>query len=208
MLVFRDVTYCFHRARAITSANFEFDHGLTLLVGANGCGKTTTLRLAATVLKPQRGQVEVLGVSTSSGSQIRDVRRKIGYMPQQTPQLAVTVEEWIEYGAWLSRVPARDRRNKVNAAIRLLDLASLQRRSIGSLSGGERKRADLARALVGDPIVLLLDEPTAGLDAQATEVVASAVRGRPENALTLIATHDDRLPPLLGTVRVHSMTEG
>jgi ABC-2 type transport system ATP-binding protein len=153
-------------------------------LGPNGAGKTTTLRMLTTLLEPTAGTATVAGADL-----LRDpvgVRRRIGYVPQAIGQTGggsdpnAMVAEELTLQAQLYRVPAGEVKPRVAAAAAQLELSGLEERLVKTLSGGQRRRLDIALGLVHSPGLVFLDEPTTGLDPQSRSNlwVTSAACGR------------------------------
>jgi len=156
----------FGSTRALTGVDFELGTGVIGLLGPNGAGKTTLLRILATVAVPDSGDVRLLGRDPSRAQERLGVRRRLGYLPQE-PGLHrnFTAFEFVDYVAILKEMTDRRvRHDEVRRVLDLVGLADVRDRKIKALSGGMRRRVGLAQALLGDPELLLLDEPTAGLD--------------------------------------------
>lgn len=172
----------------------EFTNRITAIFGPSGSGKTTILRCIAGLLTPDRGEINVGGqllFSTQHGINIAPERRRIGYLFQDGALFPhMTVIENIRYGYRLT--PANSRRIDIENLLELLDLGGLVSRHIDSLSGGERQRVALARALAVSPGLLLLDEPTAWLDARFSGAVIGYLRHvREELGIPMIyVSHD------------------
>ncbi|WP_247596014.1 MULTISPECIES: zinc ABC transporter ATP-binding protein AztA [unclassified Rhodococcus (in: high G+C Gram-positive bacteria)] len=171
---------------ALTDVSASFVPGtVTALVGHNGSGKSTLLQALAGIVRPTSGTVN-LG------------RRRVSYVPQRSDvndRMPVSVREVIEMGTWprrgiLGRAGSDDRKS-VDAAIARLQLTELHSRRLSTLSGGQRQRALLAQALVERGDLVLLDEPTTGLDAEAREIIDSVIDDEAaRGAIVVMATHD------------------
>lgn len=181
----------FGRTRALDGATFEIGTGVTGLLGPNGAGKTTLLRILATVAAPDSGVVSVFGRDPSVASQRVEIRRRLGYLPQDPGfQRGFSVFEFIDYVAILKEMTDRQQRHgEVRRVIQAVDLTSVSGKRVRALSGGMRRRAALAASLLGEPQFLVLDEPTAGLDPEQRlrfrELVSRAGEGR----AVLLSTH-------------------
>ncbi len=140
------------------------------LLGPNGAGKTTTLRLANTLLPIQEGRIEVLGFDVARAQM--PVRRRIGYVPQQLSiEAALTGRQNVTWFARLFDVPKSERSERVDDALEMMGLSDAANRLAGTYSGGMVRRLELAQALVNRPELLVLDEPTVGLDPVARDGV-------------------------------------
>jgi ABC-type multidrug transport system ATPase subunit len=148
------------RRMAVDGVDLTLTSGVHGLLGPNGAGKTTLIRALATVLRPADGDLELLG-----GADLRDVRRRLGYLPQEFGfYRRFTVREFVEYMAWLKEMPKADIPGAVQRAVERVGLTDRADAKLKTLSGGMVRRAGIAQAIVNDPAILLLDEPTAGLD--------------------------------------------
>ena len=158
------------------------------LLGPNGAGKTTTLRLIVTLLPVQQGRVTVLGLDVARSA--TQVRRRLGYVPQQlSVEGALTGRQNVAWFARLYDVPRRERAARVDDALAAMDLLDAADRLAGGYSGGMIRRLELAQALVARPELLVLDEPTVGLDPIARDGVWERVaRMRAEHGMTVLLT--------------------
>ena len=157
------------------------------IVGPSGAGKTTTIRLITGALKPTAGEVHVLGEDPTRFR--RATRERIGYMPQQFalyPDL--TADENVDFVASLFGMLWRRRRRRVREVLQLVGLWDARGRRAGQLSGGMQRRLELACALVHEPILLLLDEPTAGIDPILRKIVWEELARLRDNGRTLLVT--------------------
>lgn len=181
----------FARTRALDGVSFDVSDGVTGLLGPNGAGKTTLLRILATVLAPDQGTVRMLGLDPAVGNDRIRIRRRLGYLPQEPGfQRGFSVFAFIDYVAILKEMnSSRSRHEEVRRVIEAVDLTSVSGKRIRALSGGMRRRVALAAALLGDPSLLILDEPTAGLDPEQRlrfrELVSVAGEGR----AVVLSTH-------------------
>ncbi|MFF0549988.1 ABC transporter ATP-binding protein [Streptomyces sp. NPDC004311] len=150
---------------AVDGLDLTLGTGVHGLLGPNGAGKTTLIRALATVLRPAAGSLELLGESVAGPGGHRALRRRIGYLPQEFGYYKrFTVREFVEYMAWLKEVPEADIPGAVQRAVERVGLADRADHRMKTLSGGMVRRVGIAQAIVNDPAVLLLDEPTVGLD--------------------------------------------
>src|SRR3989442_3758734 len=155
----------FLRTRALAGVTFDAGAGITGLLGPNGAGKTTLLRMMATVLAPDAGDLRLLGWNPSKADERLAIRRRLGYMPQEPGfHRSFTAFEFVDYIAILKEmVERRTRHDEVRRVLTLVGLESQMGRKIKQLSGGMRRRLAPRQALLGDPDLLVLDEPTAGV---------------------------------------------
>ncbi|MBW3592889.1 MAG: ABC transporter ATP-binding protein [Actinobacteria bacterium] len=181
----------FGRTRALAAVSFDVAPGITGLLGPNGAGKTTLLRIVATVLAPDEGRLRVLGFDPVRGDERLEIRRRLGYMPQEPGfYRSFTAFEFVDYVAILKELTDRRARHaEVRRVLEVVDLASVAQRKIKALSGGMRRRVALAQALLGDPGLIVLDEPTAGLDPEQRLRFRELVSGLAEDRTVIVSTH-------------------
>ena len=163
--------------------------GVTALLGPNGAGKTTLLRTLATTMPPRAGTVSFDGVVIDDERSARSVRNDVGYLPQEfgfDPRMSVV--DFVTYAAWLRGLDAPERDQAVAEALELVDLADRRRTRMGKLSGGMRRRAGIAWAIVGRPRLVLLDEPTVGLDPRQRLQFRKIIGGL-DGSIVLLSTH-------------------
>ncbi|MET0579953.1 MAG: ABC transporter ATP-binding protein [Ilumatobacteraceae bacterium] len=174
---------------ALDSLTVEVPRGLVGLVGANGAGKTTLFRLLLGLAHPTQGRVEVVGIDVASDP--IGVRSRLGYMPEHDClPLDQTAADVVSTFGELSGLPARAARQRASDILDLVGLDEARFRPIGGFSTGMRQRTKLAQALVGDPELVLLDEPTAGLDPLGREeMLALVARLGTFGISVLMATH-------------------
>ncbi|WP_405808413.1 ATP-binding cassette domain-containing protein [Streptomyces sp. NBC_01520] len=145
--------------------NLEIAPGVTGLLGPNGAGKTTLLRTLSTISPPRAGDLELFGQKISAERSARLARRRIGYLPQDFGYYpSFSVSDFVHYCAWLREVPSRKASAATRQAIAAVGLSERARDRMKALSGGMLRRAGIAAAIVGSPPLVLLDEPTVGLD--------------------------------------------
>ena len=194
-LQLRDVTFSFGAEPILDGVDLTLSAGqFVVLAGPNGSGKSTLLRLCAGLLVPQRGEIRVLGGSPRDAS----VRRRVGFVPQglRAPGIVpVSVREMVGAGLVPARGFVRPLRradwDRVKGILDAVGMAELASECLFELSGGQQQRAVLARALVGAPELILLDEPTTGIDQRFRPVIADELRGRADGGATIVVvTHD------------------
>jgi ABC-2 type transport system ATP-binding protein len=190
-LVVNDLQVRYGSVRALDRVGFSCDQGIVGLLGPNGAGKTTLLRVVATVLAPDSGQVEVLGHDPAGSPGRVEVRRRLGYMPQEPGfYQSFTCFDFLDYMAILKEhVVPSERHEEVRRVITTTGLEDKSKTKIRKLSGGMRRRLALAQALIGSPELLLLDEPTAGLDPEQRFRFRELITGLAEERTVLLSSH-------------------
>jgi ABC-2 type transport system ATP-binding protein len=185
-----DLTRRFGRHQAVAGVNLETGPGVFGLLGPNGAGKTTLLRMMATVIPPTTGRLRLLGRDPGGYGPRREVRRRLGYLPQSLGYYpGFTVAEFVEYFALLKEMPAARVPDAVATAIERVDLGGRARAKLRTLSGGMLRRVGIAQAIVNEPELLLLDEPTAGLDPEQRVHFRALLRDLGQQATVVVSTH-------------------
>lgn len=185
----RNVVQGYGRRRVLDDVSLVLAPGITALLGPNGAGKSTLMRTLVTELPARAGQVVLDGTPVVSAAGRRSARERIGYLPQNFGfDSRFTVREYVEYLAWLRGVPTKVRLSAVGRAVGLVGLADEARTRMGRLSGGMRQRAGIGGAIVGEPQLLVLDEPTVGLDP-SQRAGFRRVLGELPTSRILLSTH-------------------
>jgi ABC-2 type transport system ATP-binding protein len=176
---------------ALDDLDLEIGTGVTGLLGPNGAGKTTLLRCLATALAPDTGRVDAFGLDPSGAAQRTALRRRLGYLPQD-PGLYpnFTASALLDYVAVLKEMTdAKQRRAEVRRVLDEVGLADRAKVKVRKLSGGMRQRLGLAQALLGAPDLLILDEPTVGLDPEQRMLFRALISRLGESRTVLLSTH-------------------
>jgi ABC-2 type transport system ATP-binding protein len=175
----------------LRGVNLEIGTGTFGLLGSNGAGKTTLLRILATLLKPSQGRVTVDGFDVSDRRQKWAVKQILGYLPEEPgfyPSLSVS--EFLDYIATLKNLHhPQARARAVEQVVEQAGLHSVTRQRIGTLSGGMKRRVGIAQALLGDPKLLIVDEPTAGLDPEERVRFRNLLAHLSADCLVILSTH-------------------
>ncbi|EKP94358.1 ABC transporter ATP-binding protein [Thermaerobacter subterraneus] len=179
----------FGEHRAVTDLTFTVQRGeIVGLLGPNGAGKTTTMRLITGYMPPSAGTIRVAGFDT--WEEPLEVKRRVGYLPENPPVYPdMTVESYLLFVAALKGVPRPRRRAEAQEAAERTGVAHVWKRLIGNLSRGYRQRVGLAQALVGKPDVLILDEPTVGLDPAQIVEVRQLIRDLAGEHTVILSSH-------------------
>jgi ABC-type multidrug transport system ATPase subunit len=186
----KSVTRAFGKNRAVDGVSLDAGPGVLGLLGPNGAGKTSLLRMLATVLPPDVGEIRLLERDPGRTADRREIRRRLGYLPQNLGYYpAFTVVEFIEYFALLKELPAARVPRAVATAVERVDLGTKARAKLRTLSGGMLRRVGIAQAIVNDPELLLLDEPTAGLDPEQRVGFRALLRSLGETSTVVVSTH-------------------
>lgn len=187
-LTIRDVTKTYGSTRALSQFTYEFGPGIYGILGANGAGKSTLFGLLTDTLRRESG--EILWNDTDILRLGRKYRAQLGYMPQfqgYYPQM--TAQEFLCYMGELKGLPRKTLRQEAQRLLKEVDLQDVAHRRLGQFSGGMRQRALLAQAMLGDPHLLILDEPTAGVDPQERIRIRSLIAKVARERIVLLATH-------------------
>lgn len=190
ILEFDKVDFSYGAVQVLEEASFHIHDGeFVALVGPNGAGKSTILKLILALENPNRGSISLFGSTTHAG------REKIGYVPQHItydPAFPISVEEVVKIGRispFAHRYTAEDKQ-AVEMALETMDLSDLAKRPYKALSGGQRRRVLVARALSANPKMLILDEPTSNMDMESEQRLFSALGVLKGDTTILIVTHD------------------
>jgi ABC-2 type transport system ATP-binding protein len=173
----------------LSDVTFHVQRGEVLgLLGPNGAGKTTTMRVLTGYLPATAGTVQVAGFDVLTRS--LDVRRRVGYLPESVPLYPeMTVQGYLDFMAKVKGISGRARKATIDDVMQRTRIADRARQLIGKLSKGYRQRVGLAQALLGDPDVLILDEPTVGLDPNQIIETRQLIKGMGGDHTVILSTH-------------------
>lgn len=189
MILVQNITKSFGAIRAVDRVSFELPTGqIAGLLGPNGAGKSTTIRMITGSLAPDSGSVSIAGIDPREDP--AGARRKIGYLPESAPLYPeMSVSAYLHYRARLWGMPRSERANAVARAMERTRVDDVAKRRIGHLSKGYRQRVGLAAALVHDPEVLILDEPTNGLDPSQIRSARTLIHELAQDKTMLLCSH-------------------
>jgi gliding motility-associated transport system ATP-binding protein len=189
MIEVDSLTKRYGRATAVDAVSFRVEKGEILgFLGPNGAGKTTTMRILTCYLPPTEGTARVGGFDVFQ--QPMEVRRRVGYLPETPPLYPdMEVREYLDFCGRIKGVPASGRRAKVDDAMEKTRVTDVRSTLIGKLSKGYRQRVGLAQAILHNPEVLILDEPTAGLDPKQIIETRELIRGLKGDHTIILSTH-------------------
>ena len=189
MIVVENVSKFFGDVTAVDNVSFTVDRGEILgFLGPNGAGKTTTMRVLTCYFPPSSGTAQVAGFDILKDS--LQVRRNVGYLPENVPlYLDMPVETYLHFAADVKGVAGRERRRRVQEVMDECALVEVADFPIGKVSRGYRQRVGLAQAIISRPPVLILDEPTVGLDPQQIIEVRALIKRLAEKATVILSTH-------------------
>jgi ABC-2 type transport system ATP-binding protein len=189
MISVQGLTKRYGQTEAVKDLSFTVEKGEIIgFLGPNGAGKSTTMRILSGFIPADEGEVRIAGFDVF-GESVK-ARSRIGYMPENVPLYPeMRVSEYLSYRAGLKGVRTRLIGEKVEDALQLCGLSSIRRKLVGALSKGYRQRVGLADALINEPDILLLDEPTIGLDPGQIREVRSLIRGLAGRHTILLSSH-------------------
>ncbi len=171
---------------AVDRVTFNLSEGVTGLLGANGAGKTTLMRMMTGILAPTSGEITADGIAV----QTEEYRSLLGYLPQDFgyyPEF--TAKEFVRYIAALKGLDKKTAKRKTDELLELVGLSDVANKKIKTFSGGMKQRVGIAQAIVNDPKILILDEPTAGLDPKERVRFRNLIAEIGKNAIVLFSTH-------------------
>ena len=189
MVEVKNLTKHYGRVKAVRDLSFEIgDNEILGFLGPNGAGKSTTMNIIAGYLPASGGTVTVCGHDIKEDA--REAKRCIGYLPEIPPLYPdMRVEEYLRYCAGIKGLKRSERKQQVEMAIRRLQLTDMRRRLIGNLSKGYKQRVGLAQAIIGDPKLLILDEPTVGLDPTQVSELRKFIRELGKDHSVILSSH-------------------
>ena len=183
----RNLTKSYGKKQALRNLNLDIASGMFSLLGRNGAGKTTLMKTIATLLKKQEGEIIVCGVPVEKPSEIRKI---IGYLPQDFSMYGgMTVTQALDYLGVLSGMSKSERQERISILLKQVNLTEHTRKKVRALSGGMKQRLGIAQALLHDPKVLIVDEPTAGLDPEERVRFRNLLCEIAENKAVILSTH-------------------
>ena len=189
MIQVKDVTKKYGNFIAVKNLNFEIKHGEVIgLLGPNGAGKSTTMNMLTGFIEPSEGSIIING--NDIVKKAREAKKNIGYMPENVPlYLDLTVREFVTYMAELKLVQRKERKKQVEEIIKATGLEDVKNKLIRNLSRGYKQRVSMAGALVGKPEILILDEPTVGLDPKQIIEIRELIKSLGKDHTVIISSH-------------------
>ena len=189
MIEVKNITKKYGNLVAVDNISFEIKEGEIIgLLGPNGAGKSTTMNMVTGYIEPTEGEIIINGIDMSKKP--KKAKAQIGYMPEGVPlYYDLTVKEFITYMAELKKVDKKVRKEKVEKIIEQTGLKDVQNKLTRNLSRGYKQRVSMAGALVGEPKILILDEPTVGLDPKQITEIRSLIKKLGENHTVILSSH-------------------
>lgn len=189
MINVKQVSRSYGDCLAVDQVSFDIPAGeIVGLLGHNGAGKTTIMKMLSGYLEPSAGQIDIDGINLASDP--RAVQAALGYLPESLPLYPdMSVADYLDYAATLKGLTGSDRSSAVRRVIRDTELADKLMDTINTLSRGYKQRVGVAQAILGSPRVLILDEPTNGLDPSQTQHMRDLISAIAENATVILSTH-------------------
>ena len=189
MIIAKQVTKYFGGFQALKGISFEIGRGeIVGFLGTNGAGKTTLMRILTSYLPATSGKVSIAGVDVTKNSLA--IRKKIGYLPETPPLYTnMTTRDYLKFAAQLRDVPIKQQRTQIDKVLTECNLRDMQDKTIGTLSKGYKQRVGIAQAIINDPEVLILDEPTIGLDPVQIIQVRNLIKSLECERTVVLSTH-------------------
>ncbi len=183
----QNLTKYYGKKQALSKVNLTIPQGMFGLLGPNGAGKTTLMKVLATLLEKTEGEVKICGVPVENSRQIRSMT---GYLPQDFSMYGnMSAYEALDYLAVLSGMSRQERKKRVPQMLEKVNLLEKQRTKVKSMSGGMKRRLGIAQAIIHDPKVIIVDEPTAGLDPEERVRFRNLLCEIAKDRIVLLSTH-------------------
>ena len=189
MIEVQNVTKKYNDFIAVNNVSFKIEEGEVVgFLGPNGAGKSTTMNMITGFIEPTTGKIVVNGYDINQKA--KQAKKQIGYMPENVPlYMELTVKEFVSYMADLKLVKRKEKKEEINRVIRLTGLEEVKGKLIRNLSRGYKQRVSLAGALVGNPPILILDEPTVGLDPKQVIEIRNLIKSLGKEHTILVSSH-------------------
>lgn len=189
MIQVKNVTKKYGSFTAVDNISFTVKDGeIVGLLGPNGAGKSTTMNAITGYIEQTSGEIEINGYDTIRKA--KKAKREIGYMPEGVPlYMDMTIKEFVTYMAELRKIKGKEKKDKINEIISKVGLGDMQNKLIKNLSRGQKQRVSLAGALIGEPKVLILDEPTVGLDPKQITEIRALIKDLGKNHTVILSSH-------------------
>ena len=189
MIELKNVTKKYNNFKAVDDISFKIEEGeIVGFLGPNGAGKSTTMSIITGYIEPTKGKIIVNGYDISQKA--KQAKRQIGYMPENVPLYSeLTVKEFIAYMADLKLVKRKEKKSEIERVLKQTGLTEVKSKLIRNLSRGYKQRVSLAGALIGNPPILILDEPTVGLDPKQVTEIRNLIKSLKEKHTILISSH-------------------
>lgn len=189
MISLTNVSKVYDKQVAVNNISFSIQKGeIVGFLGPNGAGKSTTMKMITTYLSPTSGKIEVCGLDTQMDYMA--VRKKIGYLPEHNPlYLDMYIKEYLSFVAKINHIPRKNIKKRIAEMIEICGLTKEEHKKIGTLSKGYRQRVGLAQALIHNPEVLILDEPTTGLDPNQIIEIRNLIKETGKEKTVIFSTH-------------------
>lgn len=189
MIKVKNVTKKYGSYTAVNNISFEIEEGQIIgLLGPNGAGKSSTMNMITGYIEPTEGQIIVDGYDMDKKS--KKAKRQIGYMPEGTPlYMDLTVKEFVQYMGELKKIPKKQLKEQIQKVLKDTFLEDVQNKLIKNLSRGYKQRVSMAGALIGNPKILILDEPTVGLDPKQVTEIRNLIKSLRKEHTVILSSH-------------------
>lgn len=186
-IIIRNMNKFYGKKQALFDIDLTIEQGMFGLLGRNGAGKTTLMKTLAALHRKKDGEVIICGIPVEKPKKIRSM---IGYLPQDFSMYPnMRTDEALDYLGALSGIPSKERKQRVESLLKKVNLTEHRRKKVKELSGGMKRRLGIAQALLHDPKVIIVDEPTAGLDPEERIRFRNLLCEVAENRIVILSTH-------------------